>query len=147
MSPERQSPVEAQLIRRYREALGISPEVAATRLQIKMSSRRWRQIEAGEETKGGTPVEASPSQLAHMAAIVGLEPEELRELGKTEAAEIAEVIRARQAADPAAPDDPLAGLPTDPDERVAEIARRSRTLAVELERLLGARPDRQERAR
>ncbi|TDD32477.1 hypothetical protein E1287_22580 [Actinomadura sp. KC06] len=146
------SPAEALLIRRYREALGISPEIAATRLQIKLSARRWRQIEAGEETKGGKPAEASPSQLAHMATVVGIEPDQLRELGHDEAAEIQEVIKARLAAEPTSTD-PLAGLPADPGERVAELARRQRVLATELERVAGKPPEatdedrRQERTR
>jgi transcriptional regulator with XRE-family HTH domain len=139
----REPPPEAQMIRRYREALGISPEVAADRLEIKMSARRWRQIEAGEETKGGRHADASPGQLAHMARAVGVRPEQLDELGKQEAAEILRVIEARAASTPEEePADPLAGLPEDTAERRAALearldARARETLAIaeELRRL------------
>lgn len=81
-------PPEAQLIRRSREALGLSPEQAAERLKIKMSARRWRQIEDGFETRGGKPAPAGDMQLAHMAHVVNMSPEELEQVDRPEAAEI-----------------------------------------------------------
>jgi hypothetical protein len=80
------------LIRRGREALGISPEAAAARIRIKLSGRRWRQLEAGEESPGGTKATMSAGQLAHMASVVRLRPEHLESIGKTEAAAILRTI-------------------------------------------------------
>lgn len=94
MGPDsRMPPPEALLIRRYREAMGISPETAVTRLGIKMSARRWRQLEAGEETRGGKPAAARAAQLAHMARVVGAPPERLEEIDTREAREAAEILR------------------------------------------------------
>lgn len=145
----RTPPPEAQLIRRHREALGISPEVAAGKLKIKLSGRRWRQIEAGEETQGGKPVEATAGTLAHMASVVGVQPDQLVELGQDEAAEILRVINREADREEAVADrGPLAGLPVDPDARLAELTRRlqenarsQQALLEEMERLAVRRPD------
>lgn len=85
-------PPEAVLIRRAREALGISPETAARRIRVKLSGRRWRQLEAGEEGPDGPRATMSDGQLAHMAAVVRLRPDHLDEIGKVEAAAILRTI-------------------------------------------------------
>jgi hypothetical protein len=90
------APAEAVLIRRAREACGHSPESAARRCGKPMTGRRWRQIEAGEETRGGKPALADDGRLAHMAHAVRVTPEELRAVGRAEAAEILAMIRAHE---------------------------------------------------
>lgn len=81
-------PPEAVLIRRAREARGLSPAEAAARLSIRLGPRRWRQLEDGYESRGGRKVAAGDKQLAHMAHAVGLTPERLEEAGRPDAAAI-----------------------------------------------------------
>jgi hypothetical protein len=96
MSAEPRQPTpEAVLIRRAREAVGLSPETAAKRCDTRMSGRRWRQIEAGEESKGGKPAPVGNSRLAHMAYAVGIASDELRAVGREEAGEILARIERR----------------------------------------------------
>jgi transcriptional regulator with XRE-family HTH domain len=82
-------PAEAQLIRRAREAAGLSPETAAARMQAGIiGSARWRQIEAGHRSDSPKPVIAKASTLAHMALAVGVTADRLAEAGRTDAAEV-----------------------------------------------------------
>lgn len=86
------------LIRRAREARGMSISMAADRIRIDLKARRWRQIEDGHETKGGKPVNVPDLTLAHMARVVGIVPGQLDEIGRTTAAGILREIQ-RQDAD------------------------------------------------
>src|SRR4051812_21089924 len=81
-------PPEAALIRRAREAMGLSHTEAARRLAIKIGARRWRQIEDGYESKGGRIAKGGDMQYAHMAHVVGVAPDDLRSVGRDEAAEV-----------------------------------------------------------
>ena len=86
-------PAEAVLIRRARQARGMSPEDAAT-LTTVIKARRWRQVESGHD--GDRRAIADDDVIAHMAAVVGLDPEQLARAGRAEAAEVLREIR-RQA--------------------------------------------------
>ena len=92
-------PPEAVVIRRAREAAGLSPEEAAARLKIKLRGSRWRQIEAGYVRVQGEnrPTRASDSTLAHMAYDLSVEPQELDHAGRHEAAEVLRTIKRREA--------------------------------------------------
>src|SRR5690348_2292814 len=73
---------DSLLIRRARNALGLSPEKIVGRMTAgKISSRYWRQIEDGQKT-------APDDTYAHMAKAVGLTPDRLEEVGRPEAAAI-----------------------------------------------------------
>jgi transcriptional regulator with XRE-family HTH domain len=106
-------PAEAVLIRRAREARGLSPEQAAQRLKIKLSGRRWRQLEEGREHSTGKPAEMGDAQLAHMAHDVGVTAEQLTGIGRHEAAEILREIQRqeRQHKEPA-PAEPQPEIPS-----------------------------------
>lgn len=82
-------PPEAVLIRRARQARGLTRAEAAERSSVVKASR-WGQIENGYVMKAGVPVPTKPGdmQLAHMARVVGLSPERLDEVGRRDAAEI-----------------------------------------------------------
>ena len=71
----------------------MSPEDAAPLTGI-IRSRRWRQIEAGHE--GGKPVRGEDDVIAHMAHAVGVDPAQLDEAGRGEAAEILREIQRQQ---------------------------------------------------
>ena len=91
-------PPEAVLIRRARNARGLTPDQAASQLKIKLSGRRWRHLEdAREPTKPGVRVIIGHTQLAHMAWVVGVTPEQLEEADRSEAAEILRVIERQDA--------------------------------------------------
>lgn len=82
-------PAEAQLLRRAREAAGLSPETAVARMRAgRIGGSRWRQIEAGYRSDSGKKVVAKDATLAHMALAVGLTPERVAETGRHDAAEI-----------------------------------------------------------
>lgn len=89
-------PVEAKLIRRAREARGLTYDQAAGLLKIRLSGRRWRQLEEGREHSGGKLALMGEAQLAHMAHVVGVTPEQLVEIGKHEAAEILREIERQE---------------------------------------------------
>jgi len=90
-------PPEAVLIRRARQARGLTRAEAAERSSVVKASR-WGQIENGYLMKGGVPVstKAGDMQLAHMARTVGLSPERLEESGRTDAAEILREIQEQE---------------------------------------------------
>lgn len=91
MADDTAPPPEAVLIKRARQARGISPEDAATRTTV-IKSRRWRQIESGHDR--GRPVRGDDDVIAHMASVVGLAPEQLAAVGRAEAAEVLrEILR------------------------------------------------------
>jgi transcriptional regulator with XRE-family HTH domain len=99
-------PAEAVLIKRARQARGLSPEDAAAKTTV-IKSRRWRQIEAGRD--GDRPATGEDHVIAHMAAVVGVEPALLARAGRAEAAEVLREIGRQAAAD--APPDQLAISP------------------------------------
>lgn len=90
-------PPEAVLIRRARQARGLTRAEAAERSSVVKASR-WGQIENGYLMKAGVPVStrAGDMQLAHMARTVGLSPERLEESGRTDAAEILREIQEQE---------------------------------------------------
>lgn len=83
-------PVEALLIRRARQALGLSPERIVERLsRVTMSGRNWRQIEDGR---------AAPDEtIAHMAYVADVDADQLAE-ARPEAAEILREIERQEGA-------------------------------------------------
>ncbi|NEB00588.1 helix-turn-helix transcriptional regulator [Streptomyces sp. SID13726] len=92
MKPEQatpEPPPEAILIRRARQARGLTRAQAAERSGVVKASR-WGQIENGYVMKAGVAVPTKPGamQLAHMARTVGLSPERLDGAGAHDAAEI-----------------------------------------------------------
>lgn len=94
-APPPEPPPEAALIRRARQARGLTMAQAAVRSSVVKASR-WGQIENGYLMKGGAPVRtgAGSMQLAHMARVVGLSPDRLEEAGRDDAAEILrEILR------------------------------------------------------
>lgn len=90
-------PPEAVLIRRARQARGLTRAEAAERSSVVKASR-WGQIENGYLMKGGVPVstKAGDMQLAHMARTVGLSPERLEEARRADAAEILREIQEQE---------------------------------------------------
>ena len=89
----REPPPEAVVIKRARQARKMSPEDAAPLTGI-IRSRRWRQIESGH--RDGRAVRGDDDVIAHMAAAVGVDPGQLDEAGRGEAAEILrEILRQR----------------------------------------------------
>lgn len=90
------APPEAELLRRAR--LGNRPKLsirAAARL-AGVSEVRWRQIEAGYETRGDVaiPARATDGTLAHMAAAVDVSPQQLTDAGREDAALVlVEILR------------------------------------------------------
>jgi len=106
MSDMQQPPPEAVVIRRAREARGLSPERAASLLEIPLSGARWRQIEQGYEIRAGgrKAVKGRDMVIAHMAHVVGLRPEALQEAGRPEAAQILREILGEPANRPERPE-------------------------------------------
>jgi transcriptional regulator with XRE-family HTH domain len=95
--PESPLPADALLIRRARQAYGLSPERIVKRLKrITLSGRAWRLYEDGDR-----PI--PDDSLAHMAAAVEVSPEQLEGVGRAEAAEILREIE-RQDSQPEKPE-------------------------------------------
>lgn len=89
MNPPAWPPPEAALIRIAREARGLSHAEASERLTIQMGGRRWRQIEDGYESlRTEKRASAGDMQLAHMARVVGVKPEELEQVDRAGAAQV-----------------------------------------------------------
>jgi transcriptional regulator with XRE-family HTH domain len=125
-------PAEALLIRRARMARRMSPEDAAPLAGV-IKSRRWRQIEQGHP--------ASDEVLAHMAAVTGVDPEQLEQAGRKEAAEILREIRRQESQHiPGLPPgvDPAA-FPADKWRALIEAARILTAALDEVERGEGRR--------
>lgn len=85
-------PPEAVLIRRAAKAIGMSPEKAAPLTGV-IKPSQWRNIESGKTS-------AKDDVLAHMAYVVRLQPEDLEQVGRTEAAEILRLIKRDRERDP-----------------------------------------------
>lgn len=106
--------------------------------QAGMSEGHWRAIVSGSRSVGRdmwVPVRGPAETLARMAKAVGVTPEQLLEAGRDDAAEelrqlLAETTPPERAQDSSPA---LADLPTDRDERVAELSRRLADLAAELQ--------------
>lgn len=93
MAPtEKNVPAEALLIRRARQALGLSPERIVERLKrVKMTGRNWRLVESGRAAPDDT--------IAHMAYVAGVDAAQLAE-ARPEAAEILREIQRQEAQAP-----------------------------------------------
>lgn len=80
-------------------ARGLSPETAADRTPVRLGGGRWRHIEQGYTRRTPfTPTSAPAKTLAHMAHVVGVQPEQLDDVGRTDAAEILREIKRQEAA-------------------------------------------------
>lgn len=90
-------PPEAVLIRRARDAMGISPEAAAPRTGV-IKASQWRNIESGKSY-------AKDAVLARMAHVVAVTPEELEGVDRAEAAEILRRIQRHAGGDEPADED------------------------------------------
>lgn len=99
---DREPPPEAVLIRRAREALGLSPEKAAPRTDL-IGASQWRNIEGGK-------ARAKDAVLARMARVVDVSPEELTEVDRGEAGEILRRIWSNERPVDEAPEDPYERL-------------------------------------
>lgn len=129
---------EGVLIRRARLARGLSLESAAARLTDMNDGRpfsgsRWSQLETGYRYVNGVPIvqRMTDARLAQMAYIVGLDPGQLEEVGRVEAAHILRELerQKRRAAEEAPPSAaPAAAVPPD----LAEMARYFRDESVPL---------------
>lgn len=85
-------PREAALVERARESLGLSVRKAAQKAGI--SEARWRQIAKGYtkvKADVSVPAVAPAATLAAMALAVGVTPSQLREVDRSDAAQILEV--------------------------------------------------------
>ncbi|MFE3129156.1 helix-turn-helix domain-containing protein [Streptomyces hydrogenans] len=94
-------PPEAALLRLAREAAGLSPESAATRMAGKFSGSRWRQIEAGYRRDSDSAVVAKAPTLAQMAHALGITPDRLEAAGRGDAATILREIETTSTPQPA----------------------------------------------
>lgn len=114
-APPPAPPPEAEIIRVARLARGISPETAAERTPVRLGGGRWRHIEQGYTRREPfTPTSAPAKTLAHMANVVGVEPEQLDGAGRADAAEILREIKRQEAAE----EQPASGS-TDPRVQMA----------------------------
>jgi hypothetical protein len=112
-------PAEVLLIRRARQALGLSPEKIVKNLtRITMSSRNWRLIEDGRSAPDET--------IAHMAYVVAIDADQLAE-SRPEAAEILREIQRQGSRSELI------------DDREGDLARAERLLAEAHEALRRAR--------
>jgi hypothetical protein len=119
-------PREAALIEAARRRLKLSIRKAAP--QAGISDARWRQITSGYQSVSGehVPVRAPADTLARMAQVVGVTGDELRRIGRQDAAEaLAEItptVEEQSAAAYAPPVDAvyaiMAALPPDAQEEV-----------------------------
>lgn len=115
-APPPAPPPEAEIIRVARLARGLSPETAAKRTTVRLGGGRWRHIEQGYTRRVPyTPTIAPAKTLAHMARVVGVQPQQLVDAGREDAAEILREIRRQEAADeqPTAPADPRVQMAVD----------------------------------
>jgi hypothetical protein len=114
-------PPEAVLVRRAREASGLGYDAAADKLKIRLTGRRWRQLEEGREHSGGKAATMSDVVLAHMAYVVNVSPEQLEGVGRAESAEILREIQ-RQDQQRAEGSRLTTEVPTDELERLLKAA-------------------------
>lgn len=99
-APPPAPPPEAELIRVARLARGLSPETAAERAPVRLGGGRWRHIEQGYTRRAPfTPTTAPAKTLAHMANVVGVQPEQLDDAGRADAAEILREIKRQEASE------------------------------------------------
>lgn len=100
-----QPPPEAVLIKEALRRARLSGREAARRVPI--SETRWRQIVNGYQDVGGVriPVTAPDETLVRMAQVVSLTSDQLRQAGRSEAAELLDELSAPQtpASTPGAP--------------------------------------------
>jgi hypothetical protein len=101
MSTAEQAPPEGALIRVARKARGLTVKTAVELVrerapEIRLGESRWYHIEGGTEGKGKLVV-APDDTLAHMAYAVGLTPDRLDDVGRSDAAVILEEILRQEA--------------------------------------------------
>lgn len=138
------------LLESAREAVRpkLSQNQAAKR--AKTSSTTYRRVITGIARLGGrdVPFEGDPETIARIARALDIDPAKLDEIGKDDVAyELRRILlmEARDAAiegdrkEAVAPSepDPLAGLPDDPGERIAELSRRVNERTREIAQLSG----------
>lgn len=84
------APAEGKLVETLRNGFAPPLTLRAAAAAIGISDRRWRQIENGYKMEGGAPVRvhAPADTLARMARVVGASPEQLRDAGRGDAAEL-----------------------------------------------------------
>ncbi|MEV5048193.1 helix-turn-helix transcriptional regulator [Streptomyces griseoincarnatus] len=122
-------PREAPLIDAARRRSRLTVREVARRARI--SEAHWRQIISGYESLGGgqyREVHAKPETLARIALVIDLTPDQLRKVGREDAAETLEEITPEPA-----PQEPAHSLPVDavyailaslPPEAQAEVIAR-----------------------
>lgn len=95
------APPEATVIRLAREAMGITAQAAADATSG-ISAAYWRDVERGHGGRRGqrVPARASARVLAAMARTVGVEPHQLAEAGREDAARVLAEIQRREGAAP-----------------------------------------------
>jgi hypothetical protein len=104
MHPESPPPAAAVLIRRAREAIGLTAEAAAAQVRAsggKITAPYWRNIENGYGYRRGetVPMPGSDEKLAFMAAVTGVTPRQLGEAGRPGAAARLRAMGAHRLAD------------------------------------------------
>lgn len=114
-------PPEAVLIRRAREAARIKTPAASRAAGI--STARWSQVENGYETRLGRPkpVRAPAGTLAHMAHAVGVTPERLEAVGRSDAAEILREIILIESDPQEVPPAPTSAAGRSPEEEASIV--------------------------
>lgn len=124
-------PQEAALIERARKTRRPPLSIRQAAPLAGISEGRWRQIEAGYQTVSAgvrTPVVAVADTLARMAEAVGLSPDDLRAVGREDAADKLETLLS--ASVPANPLEEFSEA-----ELLAELGRRVASLLAENRRL------------
>jgi hypothetical protein len=101
MHPESPPPAAAVLIRRAREAIGLTAEAAAAQVRAsggKITAPYWRNIENGYGYRRGetVPMPGSDEKLAFMAAVTGVTPAQLTEAGRPGAAAVLRAMGAHR---------------------------------------------------
>lgn len=96
------APPEARLIRLAREASGMTAQDAAEATKAHdgkgVSAAYWRDVERGSGGRRGqrVPTRASARALAAMASVVGIQPPQLSEAGREDAARVLGEIQRRE---------------------------------------------------
>jgi len=119
-------PPEAEVIRLARQATGMTAQDAAEASRSHdgrgVSAAYWRDVERGYGGRRGkrVPTRASDRALAAMARVVGVQPSQLTDAGREDAALVLREIYRREAAPPPRPAEPP--LPEFAPELAADMA-------------------------
>jgi len=132
-------PPEAPLIDAARRSSRLTVREVTRRARI--SEAHWRQIVSGYESLGGgeyREVHAKPETLARIAQVIGLTPDQLRKVRRTDAAEALEEITPDPQPEPPSYTPPvdavyaiLASLPPDAQAEVVRRLAKENPAAVE----------------